>query len=305
MPERPSNTAGFSLVEALLSLAITLVAVTLVFQGSGMVESVYRVESRAADGTAEAKWAFDDIADELARAGYGMGDIRFALPFFPEDPTPSSDRITLRSNPDGRVGILMAELVASGVSVEVAGAELFEAGDRVLLTDRSGSESAEVLRADGESLGFGSLETADGSLRRNYSPYRKARILSLQEVRFGFESHDAGGSLLWKEISGERRRVLSRSLETVRFDHLDGHGRPMTHSQLELGHPVSAIRIHLRIGASARTASISSLTTAVALGRHSVTIDLPMVRPPRLTDDHLLIETGPVVESPMGPASAQ
>ena len=49
-----------------------------------MVDSVYRVDSRAADGTAEAKWAFDDISDELARAGYGMGAARFALPFLPE-----------------------------------------------------------------------------------------------------------------------------------------------------------------------------------------------------------------------------
>jgi len=269
-----------------------------------MVDSVYRADSRAADGAAEAKWAFDDIADELAGAGYGMGDLRFALPFFPEDPTPTFDRVTLRSNPDGRVGFLIAELVTSGVSVEVAGAELFEAGDRVLLVDRSGSESAEVWHADGESLGFDSLETSDGSLRRTYSPDRRARVLALREVQFGFERND-GGSVLWKEISGGQRRVLSRDLETVAFDHLDSHGRTITPSQLELGQPASVIRIHLGIGGSARAASISSLTTAVALGRHSVTIDLPMVTPPRLTDGYLLMEVGPVVESPMGPASAQ
>ena len=286
-----------------MSLAITLLAVTFVFQGSRMVDSVYRVDSRAADGTAEAKWAFDDISDELARAGYGMGAARFALPFLPEDPSPSSDGITLRSNPEGRVGFLRAELAANDVSVAVAGAGLFEVGDRVLLTDRIGSESAEVLLADRKTLMFRSLETLDGSLRGTYSPDRRARVLGLREVQFGFERNGAG-SVLWKEISGGQRRVLSRSLETVGFDHLDGQGRTMTPSQLELGEPVSAIRIHLRIGGSAR-ASISSLTTAVALGRHSATIDLPMVRPPRLTDDHLLIEIGPVVESPMGPAFAQ
>jgi hypothetical protein len=293
------NLAGFSVVEALLSLAATLLAVALVFQGSRMVDSLYRADSRTVDGMAEAKWAFDEMADEVARAGYGMGTATYVLPFLPEDRWPSTDRITLRSNPEGRLGFLRAELADKDSGAAVSGAELFEVGEHVLLTDRVGSESAVVLHADRETLAFRSLETSDGSLRGTYSPDRGARVLGLREVRFGFERTDSG-STLWKEISGGERRVLSRSLETVVFEHLDGHGRKMTHSELELGRPASAIRIHLSIDASTQAASISSLTTAVALGRHSVTIDLPMVTPPRFTDDHLLLEVGPVVESPMG-----
>lgn len=265
-----------------------------------MVDSVYWADSTAADGTAEAKWAFDDIAGEVTRAGYGMGSAAYTLPFLPEDRSPSTNYLTLRSNPERRVGLLKEELSTSHVAVAVSDAHHFGAGDVVLLTDRNGSESAEILAAGPQRLTFRSLETMDGRLRRGYSPQRRARVLGLREVRLGFDPTDAG-NVLWKEVSGSPRRILSRSLRKVQFDHLDAHGRTIPLSQLECGPPVSAIRIHLRLDDAARAASIPSLTTAVALGRHSATIDLPLVTPPRLEEGQLVIEFGPVVESPMGP----
>jgi len=106
---------------------------------------------------------------------------------------------------------------------------------------------------------------------------------------------------LWKEVAGGERRILSRSIETVAFDPLDSSGQTMSDSDFAVGRRPSALRIHLRIDDTLQAASIRSLTTAVALGRHSVTIDLPMVTPPRFSDDgQLLLEVGPVIDSPMG-----
>jgi hypothetical protein len=255
-----------------------------------MVECLNRIDARNASDSALGTWAFDDIAREIARAGYGLGGVTPLLPFLSEDPTPTFDRVTLRSNPEGFFGVPLAELASSDVAVPVVGAELFETGDWVLLSDLSGnSESAEVVRVEQDRLAFRSLDTADGRLRSIYSPYRRARVSKLREVRFLLQESATGeGNLLVKEVSGHKPRVLTRGIERLQFDYLDDQGQEMAAARLELGHSVAAVRLHLRFPSTDRGSSIPSLTTAVALGRHSVVLDLETERQPRLRLTHVL-----------------
>ncbi len=128
MSARMRVTDGYSLIEALVSLSITLVVVGFFLHSSRMVESLNAIDDRNDAETAMAIWAFDEIAREIAKAGYGMEGATEVLPFLAEDPIPASDAITLRSNPEGLVGVVLADLASSGVEVRVAGAELFKVG---------------------------------------------------------------------------------------------------------------------------------------------------------------------------------
>ncbi len=120
--------------------------------------------------------------------------------------------------------MLLADLASSGVEVRVAGAELFKVGDWVLLFDLGGnSESAEVVLATRETLAFRSIDSTDGELLETYSPYRRARVAKLREVRFRLERGlEEEENVLTKEVSGGTPQVLARGVRDLKFDYLDG-----------------------------------------------------------------------------------
>ena len=77
-----SRQRGFSLVEVMVSLLITLIVLGIVFRTAQMLVAIYRKESETAEKSTAAIRAFDDIAMEIARAGYGLGDgVQAVLPF--------------------------------------------------------------------------------------------------------------------------------------------------------------------------------------------------------------------------------
>lgn len=153
-------------------MAVTLVVMATVYQIARSTAILHRVEGFRAERGGTGLRAVDEIALEVARAGFGLGrDVERILPGLPGRP-PSHDGITLRSNPEGLAGRLRDDLVASDTPVRVAGGTLFRAGDRVLLADRSGrAERALVVEARGGTLAFRSLDSADGALLRT----RRAR----------------------------------------------------------------------------------------------------------------------------------
>ena len=212
------------------------------------------------------------------------------LPFLAEDPTATSDVITLRSNPEGLVGVLLEDLVSSDAEVRVDGADLFKVGDWVLLIDRGGnSESAEVVIATREALVFRSLDSTDGELLETYSPYRRARVLKLREVRFRLKPRPSeAGSVLVKEVSGGTPRMLARGVRELKFDYLDGRGENIAPARVGAGERVALVRVHLALPSAEAETSTSSLTTAIALGRHSVVLGLETGRLPRLRLTHIV-----------------
>ena len=289
MSARMRVTDGYSLIEALVSLSITLVVVGFFLHSSRMVESLNAIGDRNDAETAMAIWAFDEIAREIAKAGYGMEGATEVLPFLAEDPIPASDAITLRSNPEGLVGVVLADLASSGVEVRVAGAELFKVGDWVLLADLGGnSESAEVVLATRETLAFRSLDSTDGELLETYSPYRRARVVKLREVRFRLERGlEEEENVLTKEVSGGTPRVLARGVRALKFDYLNRHGESVAPAHVDLGERMGLVRVQLALPSAEAKSSPSSLTTAIALGRHSAVLGLETRRLPRLRLTHI------------------
>ena len=290
MSARMRVTDGCSLIEALVSLSITLVVVGFFLHSGRMVESLNTIDVRNDAEAAMATWAFDEIAREIVKAGYGLEGATEVLPFLAEDPIPASNVITLRSNPEGLVGVLLADLASSGVEVRVAGAELFKVGDWVLLFDLGGnSESAEVVLATRETLAFRSIDSTDGELLETYSPYRRARVAKLREVRFRLERGlEEEENVLTKEVSGGTPQVLARGVRDLKFDYLDGRGDNVEPAHVDFGERVALVRVHLALPSAEAKSSTSSLTTAIALGRHSVVLGLETRRLPRLRLTHIL-----------------
>ncbi|MGH9336530.1 MAG: PilW family protein, partial [Vicinamibacteria bacterium] len=105
---------GFSLLEALLALTITLVVMALVAQTMGQLSMIYDTQSDLAASSTAAGLALDDIAYELALAGQGLGEGPAGI--LPRHArrvgsAASANALTLRSNPDVLASFLRAELL--------------------------------------------------------------------------------------------------------------------------------------------------------------------------------------------------
>ena len=111
------HTAGFSVIEILISMAITLVVLAMVFQITRLILQVYNTQSRVVELSSTMTRAFDDVTYELSHAGYGLGlDVVAVLPYRPLGDV-SSDTITLRSNPEGLAANLLMELDKGGLAI--------------------------------------------------------------------------------------------------------------------------------------------------------------------------------------------
>ena len=64
---------GFSLIELLISMAITLVVLAMVFQISRLILRTYEAQSRVVELSSTVTKAFDDVTHEISHAGYGLG----------------------------------------------------------------------------------------------------------------------------------------------------------------------------------------------------------------------------------------
>jgi prepilin-type N-terminal cleavage/methylation domain-containing protein len=269
IPER-----GFSLLEVLLALSITLVVMLLVIQTMGHLGRVYRRETDLASSSAAASLALDDIQYELSLAGQGLGDGPASVLPRIRDAKPSDSTLTVRSNPNVDAGLLQSDLLAPGQDLAVAPSEGFREGDNVLVTDAAGfGETAEVLRADPMGVALRSLETGDGSFRRAFSPGRGARVLGLREVRYFLEAPREDGTRdLIKEVLGENLRVLTRDVLSLSFEYRDPDDAAISLAKVESSREVASVRVTLRYASGKRTAP-AALTTRVALAPRSGTVD--------------------------------
>jgi prepilin-type N-terminal cleavage/methylation domain-containing protein len=227
--------AGFTLIEVTIVLAITLLIAALVYKATHAGWLLYRSQTHVTERGFSGVRAMDDMTVEIARAGFGLGD---AGPLFAGtlEGMPALDAITLRSNPEGIVGVLEEDLVDSALPVPVEGAALFAAGDDVLLVDEEKTpERARVARVDPEALVLRSRETVDGQLRRPFLTALNARVLKVREVGFYLKTDRAGVVVLARKAPGQTEQVLARYVDALQFEYL-GPARVPT-----------AVRITLRL----------------------------------------------------------
>src|SRR5712691_8552624 len=150
-----SGAAGFTLIELVIVLAIGLVVGAVVYRITRASWLLYNTQAHQTERGFSSLRAVDDMAIEIARAGYGLGDD--AEPLFPGTlaGVRAPDAITLRSNPGGVVGVLQENLLERDHLVAVDGAALFAVDDEVLLVDEEGTlERAQVSKATRDALAF-------------------------------------------------------------------------------------------------------------------------------------------------------
>ena len=269
-----SGALGFSLLEVLLALAITLVVMALVAQTMGHVARIYERESGLAVSSSAIALALDDITYELSLVGQGLGEGPAAVVPLSPGSQVASDALTLRSNPEVRASALRSEL-QEGEDVAVDASAGFERGTPVLLTDSAGGgESALVVRAGGTTIALRPLEENDGWFRGSFSPNRGARVLGLREVRYFLGEPRADGRRdLVKEIVGVGPRVLSRDVLSLGFEYFDGESEPISLSKVESTTELRSVRVSLRFLPGDDALVPKGLSTTVALEPRSGSID--------------------------------
>lgn len=240
--------AGFTLIEVIIVLGITLLIAGVVFRVTRAGWLLYRAETHLTERGFSGLRALDDMAVEIARAGFGLGSDAGSL--FPGTPDGerAADAITLRSNPGGVAAVLGADLVERDQLVPVEGAALFAAGDEVLLTDEQHTlERAQVARVAPDLLAFRSRDGPEGRLLRPFLTSLGARVLKVREVGFFLKTDRAGTVVLARKATGQAEQVLARYVDELRFEYVDEVGEPMDPAGIRPGVMPGGVRITLRL----------------------------------------------------------
>jgi prepilin-type N-terminal cleavage/methylation domain-containing protein len=264
---------GFSLLEVLLALAITLVVMALVAQTMSHVAQIYDRESELAVSSSAVALALDDISFELSVVGQGLGEGPSALVPRRSGSAVASDVLTLRSNPDVQASALGSDL-QEGENVAVDPSAGFEKGDEVLLTDSAGAgEPALVERAELASIALRPLDD-EGGFRSFYSPNRGARVLGLREVRYFLGEPRADGRRdLIKEVAGVGPRVLTRDVLSLSFEYLDAENEAISLPKVENTLELASVRVSVQFLPGGQAIAPRRLSTTVALEPRSGNVD--------------------------------
>jgi prepilin-type N-terminal cleavage/methylation domain-containing protein len=265
---------GFSLLEVLLALAITLVIVALVAQTMGHVSEIYHRESELAVSSSAAALAVDDITFELSLAGQGLGEGPPAVVPRSLGSDVTREAVTLRSNPEVRASPLRSDLKV-GEDVAVDPDAGFEKGSHVLLTSSTGGgESAVVVRSTGGSVALNPVVESENGFRASFSPNLGSRVLGLREVRYFLGEPRADGRRhLVKEVAGVGARVLTGDVLSLGFDYLDAESEPISLSQVETSSDLALVRVTLRYLPGGSAVAPRQISTTVALEPPSGSID--------------------------------
>jgi prepilin-type N-terminal cleavage/methylation domain-containing protein len=269
-----SGARGFSLLEVLLSLAITLVVMALVGQTMSHVARIYERESELAVSSSAAALALDDITHELSMVGQGLGEGPSAVVPRNAGSEVTREALTLRSNPGVTASPLRTELEA-GEDVGIDPNAGFDKGAHVLLTNwMGGGEAAVVVRSAGSSVALSPLLESEAGFRGSFSPNLGARVLGLREVRYFLgEPRDDGRRELVKETIGVGARVLTRDVLSLGFEYLDSESEVISLTQVESTHDLASVRVTLRYLPGERALAPRQLATRVALELRSGSVD--------------------------------
>ena len=267
--------SGFSLLEALLALSITLVVLALVAQTMKHANDVYRSQSDFAERSSAVLRALEDVSLELSRAGQGLGDDVPAVLAGTSGSERSASAISILSNPEGLSSRLGSDLEGPDEDVAAGGAEPFEAGALVLVANvRGRSERAEILRASPAGLGLRSLESESGAFEPPFESVDKSRVLGRREVRYYLEdTENAADKALVKDVLGVGRRILARDLGGLSFEFLSSDGAPIASAKAATSRELAAVRVHFQYRGSDRELEPRSVSTAITLRPRSGTVD--------------------------------
>ena len=222
MQTNPRRQAGFTLIEVMIVLAITLLIAAITYKITRACWRLYETQTHVTERGFSSVRALDDMAVEIARAGYGLGD---AGPVFLGrlDGTRAVDAITVRSNPEGIAGVLEEGLTDPKEPVAVDGAALFAEGDEVLLVDDQRKlERAQVTAVRSDHLSLRSHDTPDGSFERPRWSARSTRILKVREVGFYLTTDRTGVLAVARKAPGQAEQILVRYVEELSFEYQQG-----------------------------------------------------------------------------------
>ena len=265
---------GFSLLEVLLALAITLVVMALVAQTMGHVARIYETQSDLAVSSSAAALALDDITYELSLVGQGLGEGPSAVVPRSAGSEVTREALTLRSNPDVTASPLRTELEA-GEDVGIDPSAGFDKGAHVLLTNwMGGGEGAVVVRSAGSSVALSPLVESEAGFRGSYSPNLGARVLGLREVRYFLGEPRADGRRdLVKDVVGVGPRVLTRDVLSLGFEYRDSEREPISLTQVEFTRDLASVRVMLRFLPGDGALAARQLATTIALEPRSGNVD--------------------------------
>jgi prepilin-type N-terminal cleavage/methylation domain-containing protein len=223
------RSAGFTLIEVTIVIAITLMIAAVVYKVTRSSWLLYRLQTHVTERGFTGLHALDDMAVEIARAGFGLGPDDG--PLFPGtlEGVRAPDAITVRSNPGGVAAVLQEDLLERDQPVRVDEAALFAVGDVVLLVDEERTlERAQVARVGPQSLALRSLEGPDGRLVHPFLTSLGARVLKVREVSFFLKTDRTGAIALAKKTTGRAEQILARYVEELRFDYVGETGVRIT-----------------------------------------------------------------------------
>jgi hypothetical protein len=263
------------LIEVLIVLAITLVTGAIIYKVSRASLLLYNTQTHATERGFSGLRCVDDMAVEIARAGYGLG--ADAAPVFPGTLAGerSPNAIVLRSNPGGVAGALRENLKEKDTLVAIEEAPLFAAGDEVLLIDEKGTlERAQVTKTAPEALAFRSAQSPDGQLQNVFLTSMAARVLKVREVAFYLKT-DAGGTVvLARKATGQAEQTLARYVDALGFTYLDEAGGLMDPKRIGPGTAPGAVRLTLGLlpNPGLPPVTVAPLSLRVALEPQSATV---------------------------------
>lgn len=295
-----SSEEGFSLLEALLALAITLFVMAMVAQTMADVARVHRSQTDLALSSSMASLALADVLEELTRAGQGLGEGPPAVLPRLAGGDVARDRLTLRSNPEVKATFLRGVVGEKGEPVLADSPEAFDKGELVLVTETSGvSEAAEVLQADVATIALRSLESEDGSFQRRFDSSRGLRALGVREVRYFLgEPRSDGRRELVKDVAGVGPRVLSRDVVSLGFEYFDADDGPIALGTVETSSELASVRVTISYLPPQGTPAPRTLVTRASLAPRSGMVDFE-----RRDLGFRLAQVFHPIESPVGVAS--
>jgi prepilin-type N-terminal cleavage/methylation domain-containing protein len=269
------RSAGFTLIEVMIVMAITLVIGAVVYKVTQSGWLLYRLQTHVTERGFSVVHAVDDMSVEIARAGFGLGSD--AGPVFPGtlEGVRAGDAITVRSNPEGVAAVLQEDLLERDQLVAVDEAALFAAGDVVLLVDAERTlERAQVARVGPGSLALRSLDGPDGRLMHAFLTSLAARVLKVREVSFFLKTDRTDAVVLARKTTGRVEQILARYVEELRFDYVGEGGEPMERAAIRPGQGPRGVRITLRLGRNPDLppVTVSPLSVLVSLESQSARI---------------------------------
>ncbi len=258
-----AGAAGFTLVELLCVLLLTLAAMAAVLQAARAARLLHAREVRLTERSTIALRAVEEMAREIERAGLGLGgDVVAILPAAPGG-SPGSDGITIRSCLDGVMGVLESDVRPGQDRARVAGAGLFRPGDRVFITDTRGPPvPAVVVDADSRTLTLRDMAPPAVSPRRNILAERAGRVRRFREVSyFPVDLPGESRPALARTIDAGPQTILAHGVEQLRFEYRDEAGRLLNPVRLPRAGP-RFVGIRLGLG---ELRELPAVETSVAL----------------------------------------